>query len=157
MSVSNIKIFGKPILCTIILASLLLIPFIKNYEIIVYILIALLWIDAIILLLKNHFGVNKVTCPNCGESVENKKFCEKCGFAFLKSCPNCHTSLKGAPENCPECGYDLVKKQKADKKEEIKIDTSETSHQLTRFCPGCGSKITGKNAKFCPDCGTKID
>lgn len=114
MSKNTTKIFGKPICCTTILLLLLFFVFrnfgnFEIYIIITSVLIALLWIDAIIGLSKKYFGVGMVECPSCGEKVDAKsKFCEKCGFAFLKSCPICHITLKGAPEKCPECGYDLV-------------------------------------------------
>lgn len=64
--------------------------------------------------------IKMVICPVCGEDVDNRKICPKCGSAIReknsindyssdnpKYCVDCGEILKENSQFCPNCGYDI--------------------------------------------------
>ncbi len=82
---------------------------------------------------------NGWTCPSCGATGNDGKFCKECGtkkpeLASTWKCPNC-----GAERNdgkfCKECGC------------------KKPDEPTTWTCPSCGT--AGNDGKFCKNCGAK--
>lgn len=64
--------------------------------------------------------VKMVICPVCGENVDNKKICPKCGSAIrikdsidsnssnnIEFCINCGEKIDNNSQFCSTCGYDI--------------------------------------------------
>ena len=45
-----------------------------------------------------------VVCPGCGKTVPEGKFCNECGYKFVRTCPNCGKEIPGGSKFCLECG-----------------------------------------------------
>lgn len=83
-------------------------------------------------------SINGWTCPSCGTTDNDGKFCRECGTkkpetSALWKCPVCGTEGNDG-KFCKECGA---------KKPEDGLWT----------CPSCGA--TGNDGKFCKNCGAK--
>ncbi|MCK5786939.1 MAG: SPFH domain-containing protein [Candidatus Sabulitectum sp.] len=79
-------------------------------------------------------AVAMVTCPSCGKSVPDGKFCPECGKTLAESCPACGKPIPIGSKFCPECGE--------------KLGGGITCE--------CGADIPA-GSKFCPDCGKKVE
>ena len=79
------------------------------------------------------------TCPACGATGQNGKFCAECGAKQPAqegwTCPQCGQICKG--KFCPECG------------------TKKPAGELLYRCDKCGwePEDPTKPPKFCPECG----
>lgn len=74
-----------------------------------------------------------VSCPACGKTVPDGKFCPECGKPLGASCPSCGKPVSAGAKFCPECGG--------------KIGGGAT-------CTKCGASMPA-GTKFCPECGEK--
>ena len=115
-----------------------------------------------------------VKCKNCGEEIENKKFCPKCGTKNeTKVCPSCNNELQEDDIFCPECGEKIIdeeelKEESSDEAEntEEKQDETEEEPENTEEEPENTEEKqdetekdeneTGKEEITCPHCNTKI-
>ena len=124
-----------------------------------------------------------VKCKNCGEEIENKKFCPKCGTKNeAKVCPSCNNELQEDDIFCPECGEKIkdeeeLKEESSDeaenteekqdeteeepenteeKQDETEEDENETGEEEIT-CPHCNTKITEADAEYCLECGKPIN
>jgi membrane protease subunit (stomatin/prohibitin family) len=75
-----------------------------------------------------------VTCPSCGKSVVDGKFCPECGKPLATLCPACGKPVPAGGKFCPSCGAKLGGGTKCE----------------------CGADIPA-GSKFCPDCGKKVE
>ncbi|MCK5034735.1 MAG: SPFH domain-containing protein [Candidatus Sabulitectum sp.] len=75
-----------------------------------------------------------VTCPGCGKSVADGKFCPECGKPLAESCPSCGKPVPAGGKFCPSCGTKMGGGTKCE----------------------CGADIPA-GTKFCPDCGKKVE
>ncbi len=75
-----------------------------------------------------------VTCPACGKSVPDGKFCPECGKPLTTLCPACGKPVPAGGKFCPSCGAKLGGGTKCE----------------------CGADIPA-GSKFCPDCGKKVE
>ncbi len=78
-------------------------------------------------------GAPMITCPFCGKSVPQGKFCPECGKVLGIQCPACGAAAEPGAKFCPECG--------------AKLDGGKK-------CGKCGADVPS-NSKFCPECGEK--
>ena len=77
----------------------------------------------------------QVTCPSCGKSVPEGKFCPECGKPLAATCPKCGSVVEKDDKFCPECGEKLGG-------DEVTCEKCGTSHpDGTKFCPDCGEKL----------------
>ena len=68
-----------------------------------------------------------VKCKNCGEEIEDKNFCPKCGTKNESIiCPSCNSELNEDDVFCPECG------EKIKDEEEIKEETSKETEDTDK-------------------------
>ena len=74
-----------------------------------------------------------VTCPACGKTVPEGKFCPECGKPLGAACPSCGKPVSAGAKFCPECGG--------------RIGGDAT-------CGKCGASMPA-GTKFCPECGEK--
>ena len=124
-----------------------------------------------------------VKCKNCGEEIEEKNFCPKCGTKNdIILCPSCNSQLEEEDIFCPECGEKIkddeeLKEESSDNEEEKTPDekpedeeqeeektpdekhdeTKETSKKESRICPHCNAKIDEEDAEYCLECGNPIN
>ena len=122
-----------------------------------------------------------VKCKNCGEEIENKKFCPKCGTKNeTKVCPSCNNELQEDDIFCPECGEKIIDEEelkeessdeaenteeKQDETEEEPENTEEKQDETEEEPENTEEKQdetekdeneTGKEEITCPHCNTKI-
>ncbi|MBN1433998.1 SPFH domain-containing protein [Candidatus Fermentibacterales bacterium] len=83
-------------------------------------------------------GAPLVTCPACGKSVPDGKFCPECGKPLSATCPKCNQPVSAGAKFCPHCGEKL----------------SGAGGSLT--CSKCGKSYPAGTG-FCPDCGEKLE
>jgi rRNA maturation endonuclease Nob1 len=122
-----------------------------------------------------------VKCKNCGEEIEEKKFCPKCGTKNeIILCPSCNSQLDEDDIFCPECGEKIkddeeTSEESSEKEpdEETESDeepeeneteeekepekTEEQSQKIVRTCPHCNTEIDEEDAEYCLECGKPID
>ena len=51
---------------------------------------------------------------------------------MAKYCPECGNKIKGSPEFCSECGYDLLKEQEADVKASKKTSEKKPEKEIQK-------------------------
>ncbi len=128
-----------------------------------------------------------VKCKNCGEEIEDKNFCPKCGTKNESIiCPSCNSELNEDDVFCPECGEKIkdeeeIKEEtsketedtdKKDKKEETSKETKDTdkkdkkeetsektedTDKEAKICPHCNAKIYEEDAEYCLECGKPLN
>ncbi|MBE6502173.1 MAG: zinc-ribbon domain-containing protein [Methanobrevibacter thaueri] len=114
-----------------------------------------------------------VKCKNCGEEIDNKNFCPKCGTKNeIMICPSCESELDDDDIFCPECGEKIKdepseektedapdeKEEAPDEKEDKtgKTEDKKESKEL-KTCPHCNTKIEDEDAEYCLECGKPIN
>ncbi|WP_405306922.1 zinc-ribbon domain-containing protein [Methanobrevibacter sp.] len=122
-----------------------------------------------------------VKCKNCGEEIENKNFCPKCGTKNeTRVCPSCNNKLQEDDIFCPECGEKIMDdeevkeesseqdekaEEEAEEKQEEPEDTEEEPEEKEDeaenteeiICPHCNTKINEADAEYCLECGKPIN
>jgi len=67
-----------------------------------------------------------VKCKNCGEEIDNKNFCPKCGTKNeIMICPSCESELDDDDIFCPECG-EKIKDEPSEEKDETSDEEEKT-------------------------------
>ena len=96
-----------------------------------------------------------VKCKNCGEEIEDKNFCPKCGTKNESIiCPSCNSELNEDDVFCPECGEKI--KDEEEIKEETSKETEDTDKEA-KICPHCNAKIYEEDAEYCLECGKPLN
>lgn len=116
-----------------------------------------------------------VKCKNCGEEIEDKNFCPKCGTKNeTRVCPSCNNELQEDDIFCPECGEKIMDdeevkeesseqdekaEEEPEEKQEEQEDTEEEPEENTEeiICPHCNTKINEADAEYCLECGKPIN
>lgn len=117
-----------------------------------------------------------VKCKNCGEEIDKKNFCPKCGTKNeIMICPSCESELDDDDIFCPECGEKIKDEPSEEKTEETseeeektedapdekedkteKTEDKKESKEL-KTCPHCNTKIDDDDAEYCLECGKPIN
>lgn len=74
-----------------------------------------------------------VTCPSCGKSVVDGKFCPECGKPLAEACPSCGVSVPAGSKFCANCGAKIGGG--------VKCECGADLPAGSKFCTGCGKKV----------------
>lgn len=102
----------------------------------------------------------KLVCANCGEPLEEDKFCNGCGRPVKQApkpliCVNCGELLDEGDKFCNECGTPV----KQEPEPLVCPNCGELLEEGDRFCNECGTKVEAKPKRptHCPQCGDELE
>lgn len=126
-----------------------------------------------------------VKCKNCGEEIEEKKFCPNCGTKNETIvCPNCKSELDEENIFCPECGTKIKNDEENEKVNEDKKESEEpeedknqkkpespqeeptkenepeedkNQEKPVKKCPYCNAELDDEDIEFCTECGKQFN
>lgn len=50
--------------------------------------------------------MEKITCPNCNETIPAGRFCPRCGAELTRRCARCRKDMSVTDRYCQHCGQD---------------------------------------------------